>query len=295
MQLVSNERLIDHMNHNYNTTLIMSVLVCIILLSSIPILLELRSPAKADFIPEPNPPGFDAPDPEKYPNYNCPPGYFFEGNHEYINGPGRCTLMTCQNHSYLCTDSNTGTQQVPSTVGTSCSYTVPDPPSLVPQDQICYDLTCWASTLTMMLSYRDHQSYSVDAVLKALGQVYVDKYNNNKQGNDGLSFDEFIQISSRLGLTGFSGASDPDQIRSMLQSYGPLMVVAPEDPNNPGALHARLIIGISADCNDPTNDNTELIMLDPSNLNNGNPISELFDTFNQKSYASSNGGVWMHL
>ena len=105
--------------------------------------------------------------------------------------------------------------QVPSTAGTSASYTVPDPPSLVPQVST---LTCWASALTMMLSYRDHFSYSVDSVLKMLGQVYVDKYNNNQ----GLALDEFIQISNRLGLTGFSESLDPDEIRNMLQSYGPL-------------------------------------------------------------------------
>ncbi|HJT46960.1 MAG TPA: hypothetical protein VJ729_02170 [Nitrososphaeraceae archaeon] len=50
---------------------------------------------------EPNPPGFDAPDPEIDPDFHCPPGYFFEGNHEYQNGPARCTLMTCENHSDL--------------------------------------------------------------------------------------------------------------------------------------------------------------------------------------------------
>lgn len=51
---------------------------------------------------EPNPPGFDAPDPEQNPNFNCPRGYWMEGNHENPNGPARCTLMTCQNHSELC-------------------------------------------------------------------------------------------------------------------------------------------------------------------------------------------------
>ena len=45
------------MNHKDLSTLIRSVLVCAMLLSSISILLGLRSPAKADFIPEPNPPG----------------------------------------------------------------------------------------------------------------------------------------------------------------------------------------------------------------------------------------------
>jgi hypothetical protein len=59
--------------------------------------------------------GFDAPDPEQNPNFNCPKGYFFEGNHERQNGPARCTLMTCQNHSDLCTDDNANTQQIPNT------------------------------------------------------------------------------------------------------------------------------------------------------------------------------------
>ncbi len=57
---------------------------------------------------EPNPPGFDAPDPEVDPNFNCPDGYFYEGNHEIQNGPDRCTLFTCENRSDLpgCTEND---------------------------------------------------------------------------------------------------------------------------------------------------------------------------------------------
>jgi hypothetical protein len=142
---------------------------------------------------------------------------FFEGNHERQNGPARCKLMTCENHSSLpgCTeDGNTNSRQVPAPGGTqSCSFTLSDAPSLVPQGQFCSSNTCWASTLTMMLSYRDHQGYSTDTVLKMLGPVYVDKYKNNQ----GLTQDEFIQITTRLGLTGQSGFLDLDEIRDMLQ------------------------------------------------------------------------------
>ena len=75
-----------------------------LILNSIPLfLLSTRA--------EPNPPGFDAPDD---PNFNCPPGFFFEGNHERQNGPSRCTMMTCQNHSDLpgCND-DTHTRNIP--------------------------------------------------------------------------------------------------------------------------------------------------------------------------------------
>jgi GH24 family phage-related lysozyme (muramidase) len=89
------------MNHNGKTALKMPLLPFVMVLFFSPIILGLTKPVWADFIPEQNPPGFDAPDPEQVPNFNCPQGYFFEGNHEYQNGPGRCTLMTCQNHSDL--------------------------------------------------------------------------------------------------------------------------------------------------------------------------------------------------
>jgi hypothetical protein len=273
------------MDHKAHTTLIMPVFLFIVILSFSFLVFTssgvIRKASAYTF----SGPGFDCPTEDG--SCNCPQGYFMEGNPDR-NGWPHCTLSTCQNHSDLCTGTVTG-PQVPSTAGTSCSYTVPDPPSLVPQVST---LTCWASALTMMLSYRDHFSYSVDSVLKMLGQVYVDKYNNNQ----GLALDEFIQISNRLGLTGFSESLDPDEIRNMLQSYGPLMIVAADNPKNPSSLHARLIIGINADCNDPTNDNPELIMLDHSNSNNGNPVSQLFDIFNEKFYAPSNGGgIVMHI
>jgi len=123
------------------------VLICsILILFSSPLFL-------ASTRAEPNPPGFDAPDPEVDPNFHCPPGYFFEGNHERQNGPARCTMMTCENHSDLpgCTDDgNTNSQQIPIPGGTqSCSFRVPDAPSLVPQGQFCSSKTCWASAIAM--------------------------------------------------------------------------------------------------------------------------------------------------
>jgi hypothetical protein len=235
-----------------------------------------------------------APDPEVDPNFHCPPGYFFEGNHERQNGPARCTLMTCENHSSLpgCTeDGNTNSRQVPAPGGTqSCSFTVSDAPSLVPQGQFCSSNTCWASALTMMLSYRDHQSYSTDTVLKMLGPVYVDKYKNNQ----GLTQDEFIQITTRIGLTGQSGFLDLDEIKDMLQKYGPIMIVDAENSNNPSILHARVIIGVREDCTDSNLNDAELTILDPLNPNSGNPIGENFDITLSK-FESSPWHIIIHL
>ena len=137
---------------------------------------------------------------------------------------GNC--IPCSEGKYLenggsCEAGNQGiSNQLPATSGTtSCSYIVPDPPSLVPQGQFCYSLTCWAAALTMMLSYRDHHIYTVDAVTKMFGQNYVDKANNNQ----GLSFYEFVRLGNSLGLIGQSSQFlDPDSLKDMLQKYGQL-------------------------------------------------------------------------
>lgn len=283
------------MNHRHHTILKMSLLLFVILLSFFLIFLGLRNPARADFIPQPNPPGFDAPDD---PNYHCPQGYFFEGNWEKENGPGRCTLMTCQNNHWLpqCTSSENSqnSQQVPSTAGTqSCSYTVPDPPSLVPQGPplTCPNtLTCWASVLTMMLSYRDHQSYTIDTVMKTIGQVYASMYNSN----NGLDVAELIQIANKLGLTGLtaSGTLTQDDIKDMLQTYGPIIIITAKNPRDLSTLHAQIIIGINEDCNSVDQSATELITLDPLDPNEGNPVTQDITALQTEL---GNGGIIMHL
>jgi hypothetical protein len=147
-----------------------------------------------------------------------------------------------------------------------------------PQDQFCYSNSCWVSALAMMLSYRDRQSYSINTVLDMLGQTYVDKYKSNQ----GLTRDEFIQITTRLGLAGQSGFLEYDEIRDMLQKYGHIMIVDAENPNNPSSLHARLIMGVREDCTDSNPNDAELIILDPLDKNNGKPIAENFDVTSSK-------------
>ena len=129
----------------------------------------------------------------------------------------------------------------------------------------------------MMLSYKYHTSYSIEAVLDMLGQTYVEKYRDNQ----GLPVDELIQISNRLGLTVKSIQSlDANEISDLLQRQGPVMIIDAEDPNSPLSLHARIIIGISGDCND--NSNADLIILDPLEPNNGIAIYEPLDLTNDK-------------
>jgi peptidase M23-like protein len=129
---------------------------------------------------EPNPPGFDAPDPEQNPNFNCPHGYFFEGNHENPNGPGRCTLMTCQNHSDLCTDdraSGANTQEQCNPRMQSCM-----PENCDPNIQSCQPIVCPPITAQdfglpegnrMTSDYNSLRVYHKDGTVQTVPDDYV--------------------------------------------------------------------------------------------------------------------------
>jgi hypothetical protein len=132
-------------------------------------------------------------------------------------------------------------------------------------------MTCWATVTTMMLSWREQASLTIERALDRIGQVYVDKFHNNQ----GLAADEKGPFLAAVGLQ-----AEPAQSYSLegwlqlLKTYGPLWVTTDESQTDGRfAIHARILVGMSGD---GTPNGTQLVIVDPAI---GAEIIEDFSTF----------------
>lgn len=152
----------------------------------------------------------------------------------------------------------------------SISYTVPGVVPLVAQPS---PNTCWAAVATMMVSWHEQSSFTIEQVADRAGVIYRQKV--DKAGGEGLYGDEKPQLLSALGMKSEVPQSySIRDILNLLQKYGPLWVTTDE----PG-IHARIIIGISGD---GTPNGTYLRLMNPEPVKVGRIDSETFRNFAQK-------------
>lgn len=177
---------------------------------------------------------------------------------------------------------------------TSCTYAVPTLPSHVPQNQMwCGDptkdptgsKTCWASTITMMMSYRDGVSYKISSVLKALGEPYLTRYRENMD----LPISANPDIIKKIGMAPLPLIYDPQSLKAALETYG---VIYATFPPSAGAdsYHVVLLVGMrdregEEACKDP-----DIQMIDPLHesfehgANNAISFSNFWRTFFSAPY-----------
>jgi hypothetical protein len=152
----------------------------------------------------------------------------------------------------------------------SYDYTVP---GLVPTVAQPSSMTCWATVATMMLSWKNNQSFTIQEAMDRAGSTYRTMFDNNQ----GLPAAEHEAFAAACGMKGEPPMSyTPNGIRSLLENYGPLIAVADEAPGDKWAIHARVIRGIYGD---GSVDNTFLRINDPAG---GKQYSESFRTFANK-------------
>ena len=138
------------------------------------------------------------------------------------------------------------------------------------------DYTCWAATCTMMLSWRDQTSYSIESALDSLGgdfrQMFDDPY------HEGLLPDRNEDFANATSLIlEYPRCETPVSILHLLKSYGPLLIIDDEAPNSPTFIrHARIIIGIDGESDISK---TYLSIINPDG---GITEDELFETFAAK-------------
>ncbi|MCK9373004.1 MAG: hypothetical protein M0P91_07385 [Sulfuricurvum sp.] len=154
--------------------------------------------------------------------------------------------------------------------GSSFDYTVP---GLVPIIAQPSNMTCWATVATMMLSWHDNATYTIQTAMDTAGAKYRTMFDNNV-GLPGAEHDAF---ASACGLTAEPPMSYTiSGLRSLIENHGPLIAVADEAPGALWAIHARVIRGIYGD---GTVDGTFLRINDPAG---GRQYTESFRAFAKK-------------
>lgn len=167
------------------------------------------------------------------------------------------------------------------------NYSVPGEVPVIAQPT---NMTCWAAAATMMVSWHDQISYTIEAVMDRAGQVYRQKFNKNES----LFAAEENQLFTTLGLKKEAPQNySPEGLLSLLQNYGPIFVIGNEGSTDRSALHVRIITGMSGD---GTPDGTQLQINDPDG---GRSYTESLSNFAQKyedvANVDTNGGFELRI
>ena len=139
-------------------------------------------------------------------------------------------------------------------------YTVPG--SIFPISQAQKVWGCWAASYAMLYSWKVQSNTSMADSVASLGQPFVDIFNNDT-GLPSSKYPLFEQTANLVNeqptdytMTGW---------HDLLKNFGPLCVTTTTtlpDPNQPIAVHARIIVGILGDGSDPST--TNLLLVDPA-------------------------------
>ncbi len=126
----------------------------------------------------------------------------------YLRRNVGCRKATPDGKNYIfSSDANPGFVYLPQPFGAPVNYAVPGVFDIIAQP---LNMACWATTATMMLSWRDRQSYPINTALAMCGAKWVGVFNEK-----------------------------------MLRAHGPLAIVTayPALPS----IHVRIMVGISGD------------------------------------------------
>ena len=151
-------------------------------------------------------------------------------------------------------------------------YTVPGLVAPLKQNA---PMTCWATVITMMESWRRQQSIPVQTVLERAGQEWVDRYNRGESLNVNLA----KSLYDALGLVSLISQNPMIEYwERLLRTYGPLYVDVGAGPTSTHALIVTAIRG------DGTATGTTITFVDPGS---GQVVNQRFDAFLQRYEAPS--------
>ena len=129
---------------------------------------------------------------------------------------------------------------------------------------------CWAAALTMLKSWAAKNSLTIESVLGAAGQLYVEKYN----ADTGLLPNEVPAFLQAFGLRDASiGTLTAAGLAKQIAERGPLWVIADEDSSASFSIHARVITGITGD---GTPQGTKVLFNDPASSEPGEESLQVF-------------------
>ena len=129
-------------------------------------------------------------------------------------------------------------------------------PGLVPPIRQPNLKTCWATVATMMFSWENHASFSIEHVLDTIGGGYRARFDANK----GLQSNDKADFLTRMALRSEGPQSHSiENWEALLRQFGPLWITTKESPYG-FVVHARIITGIKGD---GSLDGTSFTIVDP--------------------------------
>jgi Papain-like cysteine protease AvrRpt2 len=144
--------------------------------------------------------------------------------------------------------------------------------------------SCWATVITMMLSWKQNKSLSIDDAITSLGGDFKQILDD---GN-GLSSDKVQALATATGMTiENQRCESAESLYNLLKIYGALCVLNTNasNSNSTALVQARIITGIDGDT---LASGTILKIIDP---NQGKSYDESFETFaaTYESMTEANG------
>lgn len=115
-------------------------------------------------------------------------------------------------------------------------------------------LDCWITVTTIMTSWRENKTYSIDEMISNIGDPWKLYY----EANTGLSFEDQEEFISQMGMVGEPPANYMlEAYLDFLKAYGPLWITTGDG----FSAHARILIGIFGD---GTYENSEFLFINPA-------------------------------
>jgi hypothetical protein len=146
-------------------------------------------------------------------------------------------------------------------------------PGIVPTLRQPKGMDCWITAITMLYSWRNAQSMSVDTVANQIGEPFKSLYLNNT----GLYPRDEAALLLRTGMVGIYGQNQSIQgWVDLLRQYGPLIVSIANSTGSRWGMHARVLVRVHGGGN--LND-TKMTVVDPGN---GREYDEDFSVFLHK-------------
>ena len=119
-------------------------------------------------------------------------------------------------------------------------------------------MSCWATTYTVLVSWRDQASMPIETALGAIGQKWVDLF----KADTGSSAEQEAELFAAAGLVAEPLASHTlESWEGLLRHYGPLAVIIDVDPTDKRAIHMVLMTGIHGE---GTAEGTTATIVDPA-------------------------------
>src|SRR5690606_36368844 len=130
------------------------------------------------------------------------------------------------------------------------------------------NMTCWAAGVTMMVSWRDQQSATIETVLQGLGGDWLTKF----QANDGLAPAEIRALLASINAVEEGPVSySPEGLARLLEDKGPLFEIGDDSVVNNLVIHVRIITAIKGD---GTPEGTIVTLLDSADGLKNIPFTE---------------------